>query len=60
MTTIYEVRKIVHDKIDKGEPVPHIIKRCPKCQNLSLIYDHETNKIKCSKCGFEQTLQVIK
>ena len=35
-----------------------VVKKCPKCGSLSLVY--EEGKIKCSKCGFEQGLPRIK
>lgn|GEM_PF-3170984 len=59
MTRLHEIKRIVDEKIRRGEQIPQIIKRCPKCQNLSLTYDPETGKIRCSKCGFEESLPKI-
>ena len=59
MTELHEIRRIVDEKIKRGEPIPQIIKRCPKCNNLSLTYDPESGKIKWSKCGFEEALPKI-
>ena len=32
----------------------NIVKRCPKCNSLSLV--HIKGKIKCTNCGFEQDI----
>lgn len=42
------------------EHIPALIKRCPKCNNLSLDFDVKTGKIKCSKCGFEENIPIFK
>ena len=57
-----EWRKEIEEKIKDVEPekIPAIIKRCPKCHNLSLEFDPNTGIIKCTKCGFEQKLKVMK
>lgn len=34
-----------------------LVKKCPKCGKLSLIY--RENKIICSECGFEQTVAKV-
>jgi len=47
------------DMIEKPEHLPKIVKRCPKCNNLSLTYDPSSGKISCTKCGFEENLQMI-
>ena len=36
------------------DKVPSLIKRCPKCQYLTLEY--EDGKIKCKHCGFEEII----
>lgn len=38
---------------EKIEKIPVVLKRCPKCFNLSLEYDPKTGRIYCTKCGFE-------
>lgn len=55
-----EWKKLINEKLRKGEQIPQVIKRCPVCNNLSLTYDPETGKIKCTKCGFEENLPKIK
>lgn len=40
--------------------LPAIIKRCPKCHNLTLEYDPKTGRIYCTKCGFEEHIPLIK
>ena len=42
-----ELREVGLDKI------PAIVKRCPKCNSLSLEFDQKTGRIFCTKCGFE-------
>ncbi len=42
------------------EQIPALIKRCPKCNNLSLDFDVKTGKIKCSECGFEEHIPIFK
>ena len=42
------------------EKIPAIIKRCPKCNNLSLEYDPKTGRIYCTKCGFEEHIPMTK
>lgn len=34
-----------------------IVKRCPKCNGLSLSY--EKGRIRCNECGFEQAVADI-
>ena len=36
------------------KPKHSVIKRCPKCYNLSLEFDSENNRLICTKCGFIQ------
>ncbi|MCK4522444.1 MAG: hypothetical protein KAU20_07765 [Nanoarchaeota archaeon] len=38
------------------EKIASVIKRCPKCHNLSLEFDKENNRIICKRCGFSQDL----
>ena len=33
------------------------IRRCPKCNELSLEFDVNAGKLHCTKCGFEQYFQ---
>lgn len=35
-----------------------VLKRCPKCGGLSLV--NIEGKLKCTDCGFEQTIPKIK
>ncbi len=35
-----------------------LVKKCPKCGKLSLIY--QEGKIACSECGFEQVIGKVK
>ena len=41
------------------EKIVSPVKRCPKCYNLSLEFDAQTNQIRCTKCGFVQGLPLI-
>jgi len=47
------------DKEGDIEKIPAPVKRCPKCHNLSLEFD-PSGTIKCTKCGFEQKMKVMK
>lgn len=38
------------------ENIPQVLKRCPKCNALSLEFDTKTGKIKCIKCGFNENI----
>lgn len=42
------------------EKIPSIIKRCPRCFNLSLEFDIEKGKIICRRCGFEENINLYK
>lgn len=42
------------------EKIPALIKRCPQCKSLSLEFDADTGVLKCTKCGFESKLQMMK
>ena len=44
----------------KAEHIPALIKRCPKCSQLSLEFDPKTGIIRCIKCGFEERLPMFK
>ena len=65
---IYEEwKKDVESKIKKftkeekiKEKIPAIIKRCPKCHNLTLQFDPKTGRIYCTSCGFEEFISRIK
>jgi hypothetical protein len=59
MPSIKEWKKLLDSKFRKGEEIPAVIKRCPKCNNLSLTYDPATGKIYCTKCGFEENLPMM-
>lgn len=50
----------VLDKKDfELEKIPVIIKRCPKCNSLSLEFNAKTGRIYCSKCGFEEWFKMM-
>jgi len=65
---IYDTwKKDVENKIKKytkeeeiKEKIPAIIKRCPKCNKLTLQFDLKTGKIYCTSCGFEEFISQIK
>lgn len=40
------------------EKIASTVKRCPKCHELSLVYDVKTSRIYCNKCGFEEHLSM--
>lgn len=42
------------------EKIPAIMKRCPKCNNLTLEYDPKTGRIHCTSCGFEEFIPMTK
>jgi len=42
------------------EKIPTIVKRCPKCNNLSLEFDPKTGRIHCTKCSFTEYLKTVK
>ena len=46
----------------RGEQIkiPSVIKRCPKCHNMSLEYDVKNGRIFCSKCDFELKIPTAK
>ena len=55
-------KKDMENKLKEGEKFfpASAIKRCPKCQNLSLEFDAATGRIYCTRCGFEENLPIIK
>ena len=55
-------KKDIGDKLKniEFEKLPQIIKRCPNCQSITLEFDVKTGKIKCTKCGFEEALPILK
>ncbi len=62
-----EWKKEVEEKISKftkdeklKEKIPAVIKRCPKCFNLSLEFDVKKGRIYCTKCGFEEHIPMTK
>jgi ribosomal protein S27E len=44
-------------KLMPTERIPGVIKRCPKCHRLTLVYDPEQKRIYCTSCGFTVTLK---
>ena len=61
---IYEKwKKEMEEKLEKGfdkEKIPAVVKRCPKCLDLSLEFDPKTGRIFCTKCGFEENIPMTK
>ena len=55
-----EVKKEIQNKIERGERVISVAKKCPKCFNLSLEYNPNTGRIFCTKCGFYQDIPIFK
>lgn len=63
---VYEIwKKDIEKKIKKytkdqelKEKIPSLIKRCPKCNHLTLQYDPERGKIYCTNCGFEEHIPI--
>lgn len=59
-------KKEIEDKLRKArssgerESIPSIIKRCPKCNHLTLEYNPDTGEIRCSNCGFRENLMMIR
>ena len=56
-------KKEMEKKLEHGfskEKIPAIIRRCPKCHNLSLEYDIEKGRIFCTRCGFEEHIPKVK
>lgn len=46
-----------HGPLDK---IPSIVARCPKCHHLTISYDIDSGKLKCTNCGFEESMPMIK
>ena len=40
------------------EKIPTVLKRCPKCKNLSLEFDPARARLKCVQCDFEEFLDL--
>ena len=55
-------KKDIGDKLNtiEFEKLPQMIKRCPKCHSITLEFDVKTGNIKCTKCGFEENLPILK
>ncbi len=55
MSIYKEWKKDVEEKLKEVglDKIPIIVKRCPKCNSLSLEFDQKTGRIFCTKCGFE-------
>ncbi len=55
MVIYEEWKKDVEEKLREVglDKIPTIVKRCPKCNSLSLEFDQKTGRIFCTKCGFE-------
>lgn len=52
--------KIAIDKQEEIDKIPAVIKRCPKCHELSLEYDNKIGRIFCTKCSFEEYIPMTK
>ena len=59
MPSIHQWKRLIDERFRKGGDIPTVIKRCPRCNNLSLTYNPQTGKISCSKCGFEEYLKMM-
>ncbi len=57
---IEDIKEKLQKKEIRIEHVPALIKRCPKCGNLSLEFDPKTGRIYCTKCGFEECIPIYK
>ena len=58
-----EWKKEVEKSLEHGfskEKIPAIIRRCPKCHNLTLEYDIEKGTIVCTRCGFKENIAQVK
>ncbi|MBA3063900.1 TFIIB-type zinc ribbon-containing protein [Candidatus Woesearchaeota archaeon] len=55
MVIYEEWKKNVEEKLREVglDKIPAVVKRCPKCNSLSLEFDQKTGRIFCTKCGFE-------
>ena len=55
MSIYEEWKKDVEEKLKEVglDKIPAIVKRCPKCNLLSLEFDQKTGRVFCTKCGFE-------
>jgi len=58
-----EWKKEMNDILDKYkfeiEKIPSAVRRCPKCNNLTLVFDAKKGKIKCTSCGFEEQFKML-
>jgi len=54
-----KIKRFTKDEEIK-EKIPAIIKRCPKCNNLTLQFDPKTGRIYCTSCGFEEYIKTVK
>ncbi len=55
MAIYEEWKKDIEEKLKEVglDKIPAIVKRCPKCNSLSLEFDQKTGRVFCTKCGFE-------
>ncbi len=53
-----EWKKNIEKKLNEVglDKIPSVVKRCPKCNSLSLEFDEKTGRLFCTKCGFEVLL----
>ena len=40
------------------EKIPTVLKRCPKCKNLTLEFDSDKGRLYCTRCGFEEHVRM--
>lgn len=40
------------------EKIPTVLKRCPKCKNLTLEFEPASARLFCSRCGFQEYLNM--
>jgi uncharacterized Zn finger protein (UPF0148 family) len=49
-----EINKLPDEELLRK--APSIVKRCPRCKNLTLEFDYHTGNVHCSKCGFNEKI----
>jgi ribosomal protein S27E len=54
------VKKGLNERLRTEEKIPSVIKRCPKCNHLTLEYNPDTGEIRCTNCGFKENLMMTR
>jgi len=58
-----EWKTAVERKLQEGfdkEKIPPVIRRCPRCGNLSLEFAIAQGKIVCKRCDFTEAIKQVK